>query len=48
MYERLVAFLTKGEGFAMILHDEPLKTPSLNAVLERDIEIFHFPPPAKL
>jgi hypothetical protein len=31
----------------MILHDEPLKTPSLNAVLEGDIEIFHFPPPVK-
>jgi hypothetical protein len=29
----------------MILHNEPLKTSSLNVVLEEDIEIFHFPPP---
>ena len=32
----------------MISHDEPLKTPSLNAVLEGDVEILHFPPSVKL
>jgi hypothetical protein len=32
----------------MIFHDEPLKTPSLNAVLDGDIEIIYFPPSAKL
>jgi hypothetical protein len=32
----------------MIFHDEPLKMPSFNAVLEGDIEKLHFPPPAKL
>ena len=32
----------------MILHGEPLEAPSLDAVLEGDIEVFHFPPPTKL
>jgi hypothetical protein len=32
----------------VILHGEPLKAPSLDAVLERDIKVFHFPPLAKL
>ena len=32
----------------MILHGEPLEATSLDAVLERDIKVFHFPPPAKL
>jgi hypothetical protein len=32
----------------MIFHDEPLKTPSFNAVLEGDIEILHFPPSVEL
>jgi hypothetical protein len=40
--------MTEGERFAMIFHDEPLKTPSFNAVLEGNIEILHFPSPAKL
>jgi hypothetical protein len=31
----------------MILHSEPHEAPSLNAVLEGNVEIFHFPPPAK-
>jgi hypothetical protein len=31
----------------VILHGEPLEAPSLNAVLEGDIEVFHFPPSAK-
>jgi hypothetical protein len=47
-YEHLVASLTEGEIFAMIFHDEPLKTPSLNVVLQGDIEILYFPPSAKL
>jgi hypothetical protein len=32
----------------VILHGEPLKAPSLDAVLEGDIKVFYFPPPAKL
>ena len=32
----------------MILHGEPLEAPSLDAVLEGDVKVFHFPPPAKL
>jgi hypothetical protein len=31
----------------MILHSEPLEAPSLNVVLEGNVEIFHFPPPTK-
>jgi hypothetical protein len=31
----------------VILHGEPLEAPSLNAVLEGNVEVFHFPPPAK-
>jgi hypothetical protein len=29
----------------VILHGEPLEAPSLNVVLDGDIEVFHFPPP---
>ena len=31
----------------MILHGEPLEAPSLNAVLEGNVKVFHFPPPTK-
>jgi hypothetical protein len=31
----------------VILHGEPLKASSLNAVLEGNVEVFHFPPPTK-
>jgi hypothetical protein len=46
--EHLVASLAEGERFAMIFHDEPLKTPPLNTVLEGDVKILYFPPSAKL
>jgi hypothetical protein len=32
----------------VILHGKPLKAPSFNVVLEGDIEVFYFPPLAKL
>jgi hypothetical protein len=32
----------------VILHGKPLKASSFNAVLEGDIKVFYFPPPAKL
>jgi hypothetical protein len=38
----------RGERFAVVFHDEPLKTPSFNTVLEGNIEVLHFPSPAKL
>jgi hypothetical protein len=44
--EHLAASLTKGERFAMVLHNEPLKAPPLDAVLERNVKILYFPPPA--
>jgi hypothetical protein len=31
----------------VILHGEPLEAPSLDAVLEGNVKVFHFPPPAK-
>jgi hypothetical protein len=31
----------------VILHGEPLEAPSLNAVLEGNVKVFHFPPLAK-
>jgi hypothetical protein len=31
----------------VILHGEPLEAPSLKAVLEANVKVFHFPPPAK-
>jgi hypothetical protein len=31
----------------VILHGEPLEAASLNAILEGNIEVFHFPPPVK-
>jgi hypothetical protein len=37
-----------GERFAVVFHDEPLKTSSFNTVLERNIEVLHFPSPVKL
>jgi hypothetical protein len=46
--ERRAAFLIEGEGFVVILHGEPLEAPSLDVVLEGDVKVFHFPPPAKL
>jgi hypothetical protein len=45
--KRRVAFLIEGEGFVVILHGEPLEEPSLDAVLEGDVKVFHFSPPAK-
>jgi hypothetical protein len=32
----------------LVFHNEPLKAPSFDTVLERNIEILHFPSPAKL
>jgi hypothetical protein len=32
----------------VILHNEPLKAPPLNAVLERNVEVLYFPPTTKL
>jgi hypothetical protein len=32
----------------VVLHNEPLKAPSVNAILERNVEVLYFPPPAKL
>jgi hypothetical protein len=46
--KRRTAFLIEGEGFVVILHGEPLEAPSLDDVLEGDVKVFHFPPPAKL
>jgi hypothetical protein len=40
--------VTEGEGFSMILNDEPFQVPSLDAVLEWDIEILYFSPMAHL
>jgi hypothetical protein len=40
--------MIEGEGLVVILHSEPLEAPSLDAILERDINVFHFPPLAKL
>jgi hypothetical protein len=31
----------------VVLHGKPLKAPSLNTVLQRDIKIFNFPAPTK-
>jgi hypothetical protein len=31
----------------VILHVEPLEAPSLDAVLEGNVNVFHFPPTAK-
>jgi hypothetical protein len=47
--EHLAASLTEGGGrFAVVLHNEPLKAPPLDVVLERNVKILCFPPPAKL
>jgi hypothetical protein len=32
----------------VVLHNEPLKAPPFDAVLERNVEVLYFPPPAKL
>ena len=32
----------------MVLHNEPLKAPPLDAILERNVKILCFPPSAKL
>jgi hypothetical protein len=32
----------------VILHGKPVKAPSFNDVLKRDVKVLHFPPPAKL
>jgi hypothetical protein len=39
--------LTEGEGLAMVLHNEPLETPPLDAILEGDVEVLYFPPTTK-
>jgi hypothetical protein len=44
----LAASLTEGEGLAVILHDEPLKAPPLNAVLEGNVKVLCFSPATKL
>jgi hypothetical protein len=36
------------EGLVVFLHGKPLKAPSLDTVLQRDIEIFILPSTAKL
>jgi hypothetical protein len=38
----------QGEGLAVILHNEPLKAPPLDAALERNVEVLQFPPMTKL
>jgi hypothetical protein len=43
----LVASLAEGERLAVVFHNEPLKAPSFDTVLERNIEILHFPSSAK-
>jgi hypothetical protein len=32
----------------VILHGEPLEVPSFNVVLEGDVKVLYFPPPAKI
>jgi hypothetical protein len=32
----------------VVLHNEPLKAPTFDAVLERNVEVLCFPSPAKL
>jgi hypothetical protein len=46
--EHLAASLTEGEGLVVVLHNEPLKAPPFDAVLERNVEVLCFPPPVKL
>jgi hypothetical protein len=46
--EHPAASPTEGERFAVVLHNEPLKAPPLDTVLERNVKILCFPPPAKL
>jgi hypothetical protein len=44
----LAASLTEGEGLPVILHNEPLKAPPLNVVLEGNVKVLCFPPATKL
>jgi hypothetical protein len=46
--EHLAASLTEEEGLTVVLHNEPLKVPPFDAVLERNVEVLCFPPPVKL
>ena len=48
MCEHLGASPIEGERFAVVLHNEPLKAPPLDAVLKRNVKILCFPPSAKL
>jgi hypothetical protein len=32
------------KGLAVIIHDEPLEVPPLNAILQGDVEVLCFPP----
>jgi hypothetical protein len=32
----------------MVFHNKPLKAPPFNAVLERNVKVFYFPPAAHL
>jgi hypothetical protein len=45
--EHLAASLTRAEGLAVILHNEPLKAPPFNVVLEGNVEVLCFPPVTK-
>jgi hypothetical protein len=40
--------LSRREGLVVVLHGEPLEAPSFNVVLEGDVKVLYFPPPAKL
>jgi hypothetical protein len=43
-YGHLAASLTEGKGLAVILYDEPLEVPPLDAILQGDVEVICFPP----
>jgi hypothetical protein len=38
----------RGKGLAVVLHNEPLEAPSLDAILEGDVEVLCFPPATQL
>jgi hypothetical protein len=38
----------RGQGLAVILHNEPLKAPPIDSILERNVEVLRFPPLTKL
>jgi hypothetical protein len=46
--EHPAVFPTEGERIPIILNYEPLQAPSLDTILERDLEIFSLPPTAHL